>query len=279
MMDFKTWRQGRNESFPAPRSEFPVSFAEFISIPKWRDTHLATQNLYFDADAKRITYASVRWDTGYRKGKFYAKDEVEPFYNEALALAEEMNGESPKSAQGYSHTDVSDSLFVSMHTSQVFLTSAINGIIYSLSAAAVVLLISTRSISVSFFSFLSIVCIVAGCMGAMVILGWELGIVEAVCASLVTGFSVDFVIHFANAFLECRESGRAQRSRFACFQMGVSVLGGANTTIGASIFLLMCDLTFFSQFGAFMCATIFFSLLYSNLFFISSMMLFGPEGK
>ena len=103
MIDYKEWREGRNETFPAPKSEFPDSFAQFIGIPQYRDAHVVTQNLYFDPNDKRIVYASVRWDTGYRKGKFYAKDEVEPFYNDALNLMDEMNSQSPLSAQGYSH--------------------------------------------------------------------------------------------------------------------------------------------------------------------------------
>jgi predicted RND superfamily exporter protein len=109
---------------------------------------------------------------------------------------------------------------------------------------------------------------------------------EAVCLTLVSGFSVVFIVHYGLSYIECHEDGtfelgkgRQSRVRFAFFEMGVSVIGGAVTTIGASIFLFFCDLTIFAQFGRFMCTTIVLSILYANTLFMSILALLGPEGK
>lgn len=35
-----------------------------------------------------------------------------------------------------------------------------------------------------------------------VVIGWKLGVVESVCSSIVAGLSVDYVVHFAMAYVE-----------------------------------------------------------------------------
>ena len=64
----------------------------------------------------------------------------------------------------------------------------------------------------------------------------------------------------------------------AFVEMGVSILGGGITTIGASIFLFMCYLSFFEQFGIFICSTIALSLLVSNTLYAALCFIAGPEG-
>ena len=61
--------------------------------------------------------------------------------------------------------------------------------------------------------------------------------------------------------------------------MGVSVVGGANTTLGASVMLTLCYLKFFSQFGTFMCITIALALVYSLLLFAALCRAFGADGE
>ena len=63
--------------------------------------------------------------------------------------------------------------------------------------------------------------------------------------------------------------------RAAFGEMGVSVLSGMATSIGASIFLFLCDVQFFMKFGVFLCTTIAFSWLYANFFFPVLVATFG----
>ena len=55
--------------------------------------------------------------------------------------------------------------------------------------------------------------------------------------------------------------------------MGVSVLSGALTSLGASLLLFFCTLQLFSTFG-----TILLAWLWANFFFIPALGTVGPEG-
>jgi len=59
--------------------------------------------------------------------------------------------------------------------------------------------------------------------------------------------------------------------------MGVSVVGGAATTSGASVFLMMTQMLFFAKFGSFIFMTIGYSTLFAFCFFLIACLLCGPE--
>ena len=56
------------------------------------------------------------------------------------------------------------------------------------------------------------------------------------------------------------------------------VLGGAATSIGASLILFACQIQFFYKFGWFMFLTCFFSILWSLFFFVVCLSFCGPAG-
>jgi protein dispatched 1 len=89
--------------------------------------------------------------------------------------------------------------------------------------------------------------------------------------------SVDYVVHLALAYVESPAESRAERTRDALTEMGVTVLGGALTSLGASFMLFFCLLQFFFKFGAFMFVTIFGSIMWSMFYFMSVCATIGPE--
>lgn len=100
------------------------------------------------------------------------------------------------------------------------------------------------------------------------LIGWTLGSIESVLISIVAGFSVDYVVHLSHSYVVA--SGSTYERITAAFgEMGISVLNGMVTSVGASIPLFFCQLTFFRKFGTFLCFTIAFSWLFANLGFMS----------
>merc|ERR1712216_945157 len=60
-------------------------------------------------------------------------------------------------------------------------------------------------------------------------------------AGVITiGFSVDYCVHLANAYIENDAKDRETRTRIALTTMGISVTAGAITTIIAGAFLGLC---------------------------------------
>ena len=104
----------------------------------------------------------------------------------------------------------------------------------------VVLTISTSNVILAFYSTVTIAGIITSVigLGAGGIMGWELGTTEAIASVIVIGFSVDYCVHLANAYIESGAADRETRTRIALTTMGISVTAGAVTTIIAGAFLV-----------------------------------------
>ena len=95
---------------------------------------------------------------------------------------------------------------------------------------------------------------------------------------LLVGLSVDYVVHLAEGYSRSPRRDRKGRVQDMLREVGISVLSGAITTLGASIFLLAAKILFFVQFGLFMFCTIGFSILFALGFFVTVVAIIGPEG-
>merc|ERR1711959_157931 len=96
-------------------------------------------------------------------------------------------------------------MWVWMHTQTVFVSSALMGMITGTALAFVVVLIATQQILVASASLLTIAGVLASVLGTMVGLGWQLGTIESICLTILAGFSVDYVVHLAHAFVHAGE--------------------------------------------------------------------------
>ena len=100
---------------------------------------------------------------------------------------------------------------------------------------------------------------------------------ESLNLVLIVGLAVDYVVHLAEGYSRSKHRDRLGRLRDTLEEVGISVLSGSVTTLGASVFLLGAQIIFFVQFGLFMFCTIGFSILYSLGLFITILGLIGPQ--
>ncbi len=102
---------------------------------------------------------------------------------------------------------------------------------------------------------------------------------ESLNLTLVVGLSVDYVVHLAQHYVRERESKRLPRVQSTLGHVGISVLSGACSTLGASVFMFGAKILFFFQFGIFIFSTVGLSLLFALVFFEAVLGLVGPEGS
>merc|ERR1712146_778491 len=90
----------------------------------------------------------------------------------------------------------------------------------------------------------------------------------------------DFTAHFAEGYLTSGETTRGGRVQMMLTRVGVSVLSGAVSTLGATAFLFFPVILFFRKFGMFIFATI-LSSLFISLFFFTALLAsgVGPRGN
>ena len=110
-------------------------------------------------------------------------------------------------------------------------------------------------------------------------IGWALGVMEAIAVVIIVGFSVDYVVHLANHYVESVYIDRFRRMKDALTGIGISIFSGAITTIASSIFLFLATIKFFESFAILFLSTILFSLLFSLVLFSSINFWIGPSGN
>merc|ERR1711907_81279 len=213
---------------------------------------------------------------GLRENAQDTHDRLEAQYNLFEGWLDKLNRQAPKSANGAFHV-AANSMWVWMHTQTVFVSSAVAGMITGAALAFVVGLLATQQIVVAFASLFTIVGILTSVLGSMVALGWELGTIESICLTILAGFSVDYVVHLAHAFVHAEKKERLDKVRSALDEIGVSVLGGMLPSASAAIALMICQLQFFHKFGVFLMLTVSMSWIWANVGFLASMALLGPD--
>merc|ERR1711988_187978 len=225
---------------------------------------------FFTIDVKLNTQADVLYEDGLNLWETW-----EAYCNEWRASAPEFL------QRGFYFTDVrkGSGAFHWFFLQSKITSEAFVGMALALGFASIVLLIATRNVVVAFCAIASITSIVSSVMAFMFCLGWRLGVLEALVLVMVIGLSVDYVVHMADAYLEAPAEDRLERTRFMLVRMGLAVVNGGITTIGAAGFMCACYITFFQKFGIVILATVFQSLVHALFFFSAMMALFGPEGK
>lgn len=160
---------------------------------------------------------------------------------------------------------------------QILIKNAIQGIVVGILLAVVVLIIATTNVIVGILATFTIAMITCSVLATITLLGWKLGVLESLNMTLVVGISVDYVVHLAEGYIELEEGNRLSRIKHSLGHVGISVLSGACSTLGASVFMLASKIVFFMQFGIFMFCTIGLSTIYSLLFFSTVLALVGPQ--
>jgi len=225
---------------------------------------------FFTIDVKLSTQADVLYENGLDLWETWE------------AYCDEWRASAPEFLQkGFFFTDIRKGngafhwfVLQSKITSEAFV-----GMALALGFASIVLLIATRNIVVASCAIACITSIVSSVMAFMFCLGWKLGVLEALVLVMVIGLSVDYVVHMADAYLEAPAEDRLERTKFMLVRMGLAVVNGGVTTIGAAGFMCACYITFFLKFGIVILATVFQSLVTALFFFSAMMALFGPQGN
>ena len=99
-------------------------------------------------------------------------------------------------------------------------------IFISLGAAAFILLIVTLNIQITLFACLCVFTVLASVGGTVVLLGWDLGFLEAICFCILIGLSIDFVAHMVQAYSNSIVADKFGRLKDAMLELGVSILAG-----------------------------------------------------
>jgi len=156
----------------------------------------------------------------------------------------------------------------------------VNGMGITFALAFFVLVFATGNLILSMISIVTIAGIVLTVLGigCRLIMGWSLDVTESIASVILIGFSVDYCVHLAHAYMECVATTRQMRMQDSVTTMGISVSAGALTTFMAGIFLFGAVMPFFQKFGFIIVFTVISSFFWAVIFFTSACAIIGPEG-
>ena len=153
------------------------------------------------------------------------------------------------------------------------------GLAVSLPTAFVVVTLATSNVIIGSLALLTIAGIVSSVLGLAYLLGWALGIGEAIAGVFVVGLSVDFTLHIGGVWSTGVESGlttRGELFEFSAITMGGTIVAAAATTMLAGAALFFTQLAFFGTMATLIIASQAFSLWFTFAFFLPMLYVAGP---
>lgn len=148
----------------------------------------------------------------------------------------------------------------------------------SVAVAFSVMLLTTWNIIISLYAIISITGTIFVTVGSLVLLGWELNILESVTISVAVGLSVDFAVHYGVAYRLAPEPDREGKVVFSLSRMGSAIAMAALTTFVAGAMMMPSTVLAYTQLGTFLMLIMCISWAFSTFFFQCMCRCIGPQG-
>ena len=263
------WRSG---DWQVASNDLSSTMASFVDTESCYGDDTNMHGRYSDTmgwDGSRLRYAGISLESNLLDPwSTLPEEDVREHYDKFMEYKTAFDQALQESCQGEAIMTDLDQKFIFMNNQKIYRTSAISGSLLGVGIAFVVLLLSTGMFHIAFFATLSIASVLFSVLGSVTMMGWTIGTNEAILVSILAGFSVDYSLHLAHAYIHAEKGSVADRTKEAFGDMGTSVFSGMLTSIVASIPLFLCTLTFFAKFGTFLCLTIVFSWIFANFGFM-----------
>ncbi|XP_060048438.1 protein dispatched homolog 1 isoform X2 [Erinaceus europaeus] len=148
----------------------------------------------------------------------------------------------------------------------------------SVAVAFSVMLLTTWSLVISLYAILSIAGTIFVTVGSLVLLGWELNVLESVTISVAVGLSVDFTVHYGVAYRLAPDADREGKVIFSLSRMGSAIAMAALTTFVAGAMMMPSTVLAYTQLGTFMMLIMCVSWAFATFFFQCVCRCLGPQG-
>lgn len=148
----------------------------------------------------------------------------------------------------------------------------------SVAVAFSVMLLTTWNVIISLYAILSIAGTIFVTVGSLVLLGWELNVLESVTISVAVGLSVDFAVHYGVAYRLAPEPDREGKVIFSLSRMGSAIAMAALTTFVAGAMMMPSTVLAYTQLGTFMMLIMCISWAFATFLFQCMCRCLGPQG-
>ncbi|XP_038054259.1 protein dispatched homolog 1-like [Patiria miniata] len=265
---------GFNLSPCCNQSGFPYEPALFTScVAKYTNAGFLPTVFLRNKDSE-IAVLTVPFQTTYPSSFNY--DTSNEFWTTVDAWVREKVDSAPVSLQrGWF---VSDSIAIRFYDLQESLRKGVPvAMLLTLATASLILFLTTRNILLTLWAMLTITSTVFVVVAILVLLGWELNVVEATIITLAVGLSIDFTIHYGVAYKLSPLKTRRQRARYSLTTMTPPISMAALSSFLAGALVLPARVLAYYQIGLFLMLVMVVSWVYGTFFFQSLCTVAGPQ--
>jgi hypothetical protein len=281
MRELKEWRLARQEPFPVtPATHFVDVARAFLGRRSSEDVR-DQMGLIVEGEDLRLRFSNIKVQTSVAGASPYRiKQDLKDTW---LSFVDSLETRRAAPDTCGSPFIVSEQFLFAATVAQAKWT-AWTSVTLSSTLAFFVLLFFTRNMRIALIATLVIGCIVVAVVGCIYIYGWKMDTFEAVCITILVGFSIDYTVHLGVAYVGHGPEGGSITDRRAATQhavatLGISVTAGAASTAGACLFLFPALILFLPKFGQFMCTAVVAAFLYAMCAFTALLAVIGPVGE
>ena len=275
---FKAWLESDGKPWPAPQASFLSQLSAYAALDETQQMYRDQIGLFTDDEGNpELRFIAFDFNTTFSPPK--PQSWTKGIYDNWEAFIAKENAMAPPGVdRAYQTTEFA---WTWLKTQMELIKGVELGVTLVIVIAFVFINISTNNWVISLGAIFTIGGILTTTMGlgVVAIMDFPLGVAESVATVILIGFSMDYCLHLAGAYVASKKATRYERTRDSLTEMGVSVTAGALTTIFSAVFLFGTVLTFFQKFAFIIVFTIGASWVWSTCFFASFCMIFGPEGS
>ncbi|XP_020897275.2 protein dispatched homolog 1 isoform X2 [Exaiptasia diaphana] len=257
----------KNATFPFPKDIIENCMTE-LGLPRHDIYHPRGNN---NTKMMRISFSSnVHWSKDY--------NEMDTFWKQIFHWSNEQFSQAPPEFKN--GWIACERLHLMYSIQECLLKDTVTSMMIAIGMAFVVMLLTTLNVLISIYAIVTIIGIIATTVGSLVLLGWELVVLESIVLSVAVGLSIDFTMHYGVAYrLSPNREDRKDRVRYSFMHVGPAVFMATFTTFITGLVMMPADVLVYIQLGQFIMIVMFFSWLFSNFAFMSLNAFIGPTGN
>mmetsp|Transcript_9367 Transcript_9367/g.17549 ORF Transcript_9367/g.17549 Transcript_9367/m.17549 type:complete len:1290 (-) Transcript_9367:211-4080(-) len=270
--EYLSYYKDGNLTFPVQdRTEFELAFNEFLEFaPVWKGD-VGVEPIPGSSDVRAV-WARTRLATPMSQS--VSSQMSWSMYKKWEKFVDKFNKDMPPEVGPVFHTT---DIWVRMISERLAVQGTVMSILVSMLCAVCAIFLFTGDLLLSMITLLNLAVIVACELGVFVLMGWKVGIVEAIGLTILVGLSCDFGLHIAEAYNQSPYNNRKDRTTDCISRMGSAICSAAFTTVLGVIPMVFCTLQIFVKFGIIIPTSMLLSVFFGLHFFTPLLMFCGPE--
>ncbi|XP_060650621.1 protein dispatched [Drosophila nasuta] len=212
--------------------------------------------------------SNISYSTIYSNMKVFYES-VESWFQQQLSTApQELRG-------GWFISDYESIMFFSVQ--DTLSNDTIVAIILAMAASLVVLLCFTLNLIISIYAVITVSLTIFNTVAVLILLGWQLNILESIAVSTAIGLAVDFSLHYGIHYRLAPSKERVAATQFVLSRIiGPTVMAAATTGFAGGI-MMASNILPYIQIGVFLVVVMVTSWLYATFFLMSMLKVAGPQ--